>query len=563
MQHCPSCGHEQAPDTRCGACGEWLGEPEAAESSPGWGSPPPPEADPPPPAFEPEPMEQFERVAEEHVAMDGPSDVPVFDVEGPAAPSARVAAMGAPSRSSANSAVTFALLGGAFMLALVVVIVIANRSGPSGNPDDPKPDAPTVASEPPEIIRLRRAELDALRDAAADIERNDTTEPVIDSVNALYSVLRAHWSAHDWSAVDRDLAQLEPKLKDLQRIDKEQKETAVARAAAERTRDNVAESRGRAEQAGAIELAPKLWASANKTEKAAVEQYQARDYPEAQAEWQRAMSDYEAANSLASAGVTARRVRERVDKRATRRFTREQLEAHGSDDWKDVTAALAEGDAAYKLTEYAEAISFYEQAGDAIEPAERSVQRELGVKFYAVSAGYLAATILLEHASGQYLDADGRRSLVDAYRAIGLPAAALAKVPQPNADKLAYRLLGNTLALQLRDAIRDARGVEVQRAYNIGFQLRLVQKLLGDDADNEVTQAHRTEVGKSILLVKREVKAAGFVDDLADELEAIRKALLGPDDGFVEVRTRWMTLVGRFSRYETAIKIVGEAAPKP
>lgn len=559
MQHCPSCGHEQAPDSRCGACGEWLGEPEVAETSPGWESEPTPTAA----STEPEPVGAFEPVAEQPVAVEGPADAPVFDFDAPSAASPRVAAMGPTRRSGANSAVTFALLGGAFMLALVVVIVIANRSSPSGQPVGPKPDDPVATREPPEIIRLRRAELDALRDAAADIERNDTTTPIIDSVNAMYADLRGHWSAHDWAAVERDLAQLEPKLKELQRIDKDQKETAIARAAAERTRDSVAKSRAQAESAGAIELAPKLWASANTMQKAAADQYEAGDYAEAQAEWQRAMSDYEAANSLASAGVTAQQVRQRVDKRITRRFTREQLAAHGSADWKLVTDALADGDAAYKGTEYAEAISFYEQAGDAIEPAERSVQRELGVKFYAVSAGYLAATILLEHASGQYMDSSGRRSLVAAYRNIGLPAAALAKVPEANADKLPYRTLGSALAIQLRDAIRDARGTEVQRAYNIGFQLRLVQKLLGDDADTEVTQSHRTEVGKSILLVQREVKAAAFTDDLANELDAIRKALLGPDDGFVEVRTRWMTLVGRFSRYETAIKIVGEATPKP
>jgi hypothetical protein len=289
--------------------------------------------------------------------------------------------------------------------------------------------------------------------------------------------------------------------------------------------------------------------------------FDAEAYEETVAAWREASDVFNKAIKDTRLAEEVQQTRVDVEKDYTAKFPRATLDAHGGEPWKKVSAMIEDADKAFAAQDYAAAAKLLDQAKLAKPPVDRAVALSVGTHYFALRSGYFATDLLLARAAGKSADDGKLNRLRETLGDLGLSAAdqETLKIDEKSDFNQLAPLLLDTLA----EAIKTSRGEPVQRSFQMGVQVRLIEKLIEGEIDN-LAKNDAAEIKKSATLLLKIGKDNGYPDEWSAVIQKFMDTMASKPE-FEAIRqgqAQWVELLRKFEKFDDAVKLVPWADKK-
>jgi len=460
-----------------------------------------------------------------------------------------------PRRQSALLPLALAIILPVALLGAILLVI--NRSSDGTNGQVATGNGTGIVVTPPPAANgqtATEAQIERMRALNRDFDqvKNTPTTPRFDTL--LGAALKkkeqvsALWDAGKFDAAEAEFEALDDAIQAIRDFQADYNAAITAR-------DRANQANAQAEKLGMPTYAPEQWGQALTSTRRANTLYAEEKYAAAKAAFDEAAGAFESAAAEIKDADAVQALRDAVLKEMTQNYPREQLEADGGAAWKELSSLLVSADAAIDAANHEDARKLLQQARQVIPRVEDAVKRVVGVNYYAFAAGYLGTHLLLEHAAGEPFDATRRQTLAQAYENLMLHPAFMEAIPA-GAD-VPYERLAEVLVNDARKQIDAVHGPTVAASYNIGFQFRILERLLQGEG-GLLTRADKTEIERSLQIVERDAKTAGYSSKIFKFCEQLRFNMTADDD-YEAVKLARETLremLARLSEYESALTVV-------
>ncbi len=406
---------------------------------------------------------------------------------------------------------SFALIG------VIVAVLFIPRSSPK--PVAPAPPPP-LAAEPPPLDPLtperieRKASLNRSWALVKDIPPEGRFKPLLDDAVTKGGEAARLWREQKYNDADHALTEFGDAIQAIELL-------YQAREMARTGRQSALEIAVEAERNEvATEAEPALLTGL----RALLNAERAMDHEDFHA----ANDQYDiAGKSLAEALSTATKARAikvaqtKLLQEITRRFDHDTLSTFGGEAWKKISATLENADRALKESRFDDASSQLSAAREMLRDLERTVELAIGGHYFALISGYRAADLLLVRAAGKSVKPDMIAPLQGSLKDLGAtwPDEWTGQVQTAEIAKTAT-LLTETLS----NTVRSAGGDRAVGSFNIGVQIRLIQRLVASDNPASLRQ-DIIEIRHSLGLMGKLGEDLGYPPKFAKMLQTFSEKL--------------------------------------
>ncbi len=328
-----------------------------------------------------------------------------------------------------------------------------------------------------------------------------------------------------------------------------------AKAASERAREEAAKMLQEAGEFKAEKWLPRLLEQSAALTAEAQKQYDEGKFQEAAESWHRAMEAYGRVGVLSQKAQEAHKAARTFEGRVTRRFEMETVAQFGGPNLEQAWKLAGEALRHYAAYEFEKSIELFRQADNFVPQIEASIERQIGSHYYAMRAGYLGADLLMKVAAGQAPAPASWDRLRKVYEALGISSGELDGMSQD--PKARYIELGRALLDKAGSAVQAERGEPHRASFDLGVQVRIVQRLLATDADTFAAREGpeiRRAVQEMLTLAPQAGWDASFTDSLND---VVKKLAIKPEfEALNKSRAVWTDLVRKLEDFDKAMKIV-------
>lgn len=316
----------------------------------------------------------------------------------------------------------------------------------------------------------------------------------------------------------------------------------------------VAAARQQAADAGAERWALASWNEAQAAWDKALEQLKSDEVDETAEVLARAQSLFESAIARAGLGQKADQARQTMFKQMAAGPSEQAMRTNAPADLDRFNELRVQGDRQMSAGEYKEAKQSFAGATGALVRAQQEVELARYARFYALEAGFKAASLMLAVAAGDTVEKDQLGGVVEAYDKLALsnnPAGSL----QPG-EGLDFAAVSEALVFKAREAIGQVRGEAGQASYLAGFHMQVIAQTLQTP---ELTRAQQTRIHKSLAVIQEQANAARWnTSQINRALDTVRKAnrraKVGDDPE--KVRGLWAELMQPLRDRDSATRLL-------
>ncbi|MDH3583538.1 MAG: hypothetical protein OER86_04920 [Phycisphaerae bacterium] len=448
------------------------------------------------------------------------------------------------------------LISSYVVLGLVILLFIFRPEAvfnPSGKPPpDQPPERPAVAT-PEQRSRAEAVQADLIR--VEKLKHASQFETQISAARRQWDQIMESWDAQDFPAAMVEVESLATRLGEIETLHRDYEARIAMRGGALAARHECEVLAAAVESAGGPRLAQAAWNEAQVLLAQGQQQFDQEQFPAAQRTWQSALAAYGRTQQWVKKAETSAKALEQLNTELTSSFSMEQVQTLGGPTWQKIAGLRSDGEKEHDAQRYELALQKYETARRLVPGLQEHIQRIVGAKFWAFRCGYLASDLLFDYAAKREIEPAKPLALRQAFENLQLSGSFLSSLP--TGVSIGYREAARILLTDAPKAVETVRDQVLADSYRVGVQWRIVQRLLQAHG-TYITPLERQELDKSIFLVERDARGAGYDEAFFTFLGEV-KAQLRKKPQYLAIkksREHWAKMTKKLEGYSTARSII-------